>query len=666
MNSRILHARRITLLALALALAPAALRAEVTRVEITSRTDVLGGKSFGEVGPYEKLVGKIYFALDPQNPHNKTIVDLDKAPRNGQGKVEFSADLVVLRPKDPSRGNGVLFFDIVNRGNGLVLGSFNRGTRSANSPPEAEYGDGLLMREGYTIVAVGWELALPNGLTALYPPIATDNGRPITGWISNWFIPTGADPTFQLTSSYWTGFRAYPPLDPENPEYRLTERLGFYGEPRVVTRENWQFGRIVGGKLVYDPQYLFRETRFNAGYTYELRYQTKDPRVAGLGFAAVRDAASAFKYNRDGVITGRYAYAFGASQTGRYLRAFLHEGFNTDERDRQALDAVFIHTGSASLGSFNERFAQPNEGGFFSTSPFPYLYEVTKDPVTGKMDGLGARVPAGQHPKVFITNSSFEYWGNGRAAALNHIALEGRQDLPLPENVRVYLLAGAQHGAGAFPPPDTGAQLKGNSNDYRWALRALLGGMDRWVRKGEAPGPSQIPKFANQTLVAQSEIKFPRVPGIQWPYKVAGGYRSDLPGPPLSHPLPFFVPEVDSDGNETSGIRLPDVAVPLATYTGWAFRSERIGAPTELLPLIGSYIPFARTRVEREKSGDPRPSVAERYASRADYLRRIDDAARQLVNQRYALQEDVGPIVDRAARHWDLLLGAGKSSADGK
>lgn len=647
--------------ALALLLVPAALRAEVTRIEISSRSDVLDGKSFGATGKYEQLVGKAFFAVDPRHPRNRIIVDLDKAPRNAKGQVEFWADVSILKPKDPSRGNGVLFFDIINRGNSVLLGTFNRADASA------PLGDEFLMREGYTLVTVGWETDVAEGRPALHPPVATDRGQPITGRLSNWFIPSDASPTFDLTASYWTGFRVYPPLESQGGDAVLTERVGFFGERKLVERETWQFGRPgADGKLVNDPHHVYLKTGFKPGYTYELSYPAKDPLIAGLGFAAVRDVASAFKYDRSAVVTGRFAYAFGSSQTGRFLREFVYEGFTTDERDRQAFDAIHSHIAGVARGNFNKRFAQPNEGGFFATTWFPFVYDVTKDPATGKVDGLGARIAAGVRPKIFITNSSSEYWGKGQVAALNHVSIDGRQDLREAENVRIFLLASTQHGAGRLPPPDTGGQLKGNANDYRWAMRALITGLDGWVRKGEVPPPSQHPRLSNGTLVAQKDIKFPGIPGVQWPHNVPGGHRGDLPGPLTSHPLPFLVPQVDTDGNETGGIRLPDISVPLATFTGWAFRSERIGAPGELIANTGSYIPFAATRAERERKSDPRPSIAERYSSRTEYLRRVEEAARRLVGERYVLQADVAAIVNRAADHWDLLMGTAASSVGGQ
>jgi hypothetical protein len=626
-----------------LTLAPAVGYAEVKRIEIASRTDVENGTPFGAAGAYEHLAGTVYFALDPNNARNKAIVNLEKAPRNAQGEVEFSADLSIFRPKDASRGNGVLLFDIVNRGGSVALGDLNRAER------DGEIGDGFLMREGYTIVAVGWQFDVPENEIGIDPPIATEKGKPILGTISTWFIPNQATPTVSFAAN-----GVYAPVDPGGAQHRLTERDGFYGTPALVPRGNWAFGgRDEAG--VGDWRSLFLKTGFKPGVTYELTYQTKDPPVAGVGFAAVRDLASAFKHSPDALVSGRYAYAFGRSQTGRFLRAFLHEGFNTDERERPAFDALFIHVAGGAFGSFNENFAQPNDSRFFTTV-FPYRYKMERDPATGKMGGLGARVPKGADPKIFIVNSSAEYWGGGRVAAMTHVSLDGRQDVEDAENVRNYMLAGTQHGAGRLPAAQTPGQFRGNTNDYRWAQRALLVALDAWVRTGLMPPASRHPRLSDRTLVAQRDIRFPDIRGVQWPYDVPGGYRTDLGGAPMRHALPFLVPQVDADGNETGGIRLPEVAVPLAATTGWAFRSERVGAPQQLLTNTGSYIPFPATRAERDKNGDPRPSIAERYSGRADYLGRVEAAARHLAEERYVLPGDVNAIVERAGRHWDLLV----------
>jgi hypothetical protein len=227
--------------------------------------------------------------------------------------------------------------------------------------------------------------------------------------------------------------------------------------------------------------------------------------------------------------------------------------------------------------------------------------------------------------------------------------------------VRVYLIAGTKHGAGSFPPADNGGEFKENTNDYRWAQRGLLAALDAWVRQGTAPPASQHPKLSDLTLVARDDLRFPAIPGVKWPAHVPGGYRSDVAGPYSA--LPFMVPKVDADGNDIAGIRLPEQALPLATLTGWQFRSERIGAPNVLIAMAGAYIPLPATRAEREKAKDPRPAIAERYASKADYLKRIQESAAALATQRYVLKQDVAAIVESAGRHWDSLMAPARTTS---
>jgi hypothetical protein len=649
-----MRTRAFALLGLALISATPA-RAEVTRVDIQRREDVLGGKAFGNAGPYEKLVGKVHFAVDPTNPHNTIIVDLDKAPKNAEGRVEFSSDLYILRPKDPSRGNGVLFFDVVNRGNKQLLRAFSRGGAAADPTTEADFGDAYLLHQGYTLVAVGWQfdVAKGRGLVGFDAPMATDGGKSITGWVRMWFVSNAPALSFEYVSNGYNT-RAYPPLDLNSPQYRLTEREGIYAPVRLVPRDEWQFARLENGKPVADPNWIHVKSGMRAGLTYEVAYETKDPPVAGLGMAAVRDMASSLKYGANPIAPGRYAYMYGSSQTGRLIRQIVYEGFTIDEQGRKAFDGAFVNTGATGMGSFNERFAQPNELGSFTQTRFPFLYKTTIDPLTGRQDGLGARIPAGLEPKLMLFDSASEYWDRGRVAALRHTSLDGRQDVEDSPNVRVYLLAGTKHGAGSFPPADNGGEFKENTNDYRWAQRGLLAALDAWVRQGTLPPASQHPKLSDLTLVARDDLRFPAIPGVKWPAHVPGGYRSDVPGPYSA--LPFMVPKVDADGNDLAGIRLPEQAVPLATLTGWQFRSERIGAPNVLIAMAGAYIPLPTTRAERDKAKDPRVPIAERYASKADYLKKIQESAAALATQRYILKQDVAAIVESAGRHWDSLM----------
>jgi hypothetical protein len=637
--------------------APRPTRAEVTRVEIASRSPVLDGKSFGEVGPYEKIIGKVFFSVDPANSHNKRIVDLEKAPRDAAGSVGFSADLYVLAPKDAARGNGVAFFDVLNRGRKNILRDFNHAPQVLDPTAEADFGDGFLMRQGYTLVWVGWQFDIPRrgGLMALDAPPVLDQGKPITGRVSTTFTPNTSDPTYRLDDmGRYADTTGYTPLDPSSPMNMLTVRDGFLGAPRIIPRDEWQFGRMKDGQLAPDISALYLKDGYQPGHAYELSYEAKGAVVAGVAFAALRDMATAVKHEHGGPITARHVYAFGPSQDGRLLREFLYEGFNVDEQGRPAFDGIIANiAGSSRGGDFNSRFARPNGLGFFVASLFPYLDSDQQDPVTGRTDGLLTHLTPEQRPKIFYTNGSGEYWGGGRAAALTHTTLDGHADAISPDNVRIYLFAGTQHVPGGFLASQGEGQQKPNPNDYSWAHRALLVAMDRWVRDGRAPPESRHPQLSDKTLVPRDKIDFPPIPGVRSPLSIPAGYRADLEGSSTAHPLPLLVPQVDGDGNELAGIQLPDVAVPLATYTGWNFRSPSIGEPTELLPLTGSYIPFPVTRRAREATQDPRFSIEERYGSRTRYQALVTDRASALVGEGYLLSDDLSTVVDRALARWD-------------
>jgi hypothetical protein len=653
MNFPLSRASVLAVLGFLLVLIPAPSGAELVRVAITSRVDVLQGRSFADAGPYEKIQGKAYFAIDPANPRNQVIADLALAPRNSEGRVEFSADLFILKPKDPARGNGVVFFDVVNRGRFRLLSTFS-GAVAADDPTEEEhFGDASLLRGGFTLVAVGWQFDVPDALIGVQAPIPTNSGQAIQGWVREWFITDKPADSFN-----WTGGNAtkgYLPVDVENPDYRLTAREGMFAARRLIPRADWKFGRLVDGRHVADSNHLTLKDGFKPGLTYELAYRSQNPPVAGVGFAAVRDMASAMKYQPGIVAPGKLAYMYGVSQTGRALRQIIYEGFTIDEQGRKVFDAAFIKTGGASMARFNERFALVNSLGVFTETQFPFQYQVTTDPVTGKRDGLGARIPAGLEPKIVTFDTGSEYWDKGRLGALRHASVDGTADLADAPNVRVYYVAGSRHGSGRVPATDSGGQLKSNPLDYSWAERSLMEALDSWVREGKEPPESRHPRFADGTMVHHHQLEFPAVPGVQWPTHVPGGYRWDVETP-LS-PMPFLLSQVDADGNETGGIRLPEQQVPLGTLTGWLFRSERIGAPHTLMVNAGGYLPFAVTRADRVRTGDPRLSIEERYSGRADYLTKVEEVARRLARERYVLERDVPAILEAAGRHWDWRMG---------
>src|SRR5688572_9187678 len=580
--------------------------AEVTKVTITARTPVADGQVFGSTGAYEKLVGTIEFALDPSDRHNKAIVDLEHAAKGPDGKVHFTADLFVLQPADPARGNGVLLFEISNRGSKGMLGRFNRAQNNGDPTTAAHMGDGFLMREGYTLVWVGWQfdVAAPN--LRIEAPAVNVPGRVRVTTIQN-------EKRTDATLNDLPG--DYVPVDPDEPGATLTVRQLFRDRPTPLPRSSWRFGSLAQNGR---PR-LILDTGFEPGRIYEVDFAAKGARVAGVGFAAIRDAASAFRYRTDLPVRGRSAYVFGISQSGRFLRQFLHDGFNTDERDRKVFDLVWPHIAGAGQGSFNERFALPGHSSFTATR-FPYT-DLEQADATGRRDGLLARYSTALQPKVIYTNTPVEYWGQGRAAALTHTSLDGTRDLTLPDNVRSYLLAGTQHGEAAFPPAGGQGQALPNPMPQGDVMRALLRVAHRWA-SGGAPAPLSVyPTFREGTLTPYDRISFPALPGVTSPRLVEG--------PPA--PLPFLVPQVDQDGNEIAGIRVPELSVPLATTTGWNFRAERVGNPTTIVALTGSYIPFPRTVAEKMAKNDPRLSIEERYKGKEDYLTRIRAAAMLLV-----------------------------------
>jgi alpha/beta hydrolase family protein len=347
-------------------------------------------------------------------------------------------------------------------------------------------------------------------------------------------------------------------------------------------------------------------------------------------------------------VRGRLAYVFGISQSGRFLRQFLHDGFNADERERRVFDAVWPHIAGAGQGSFNERFAMPGYSSFPATR-FPFT-DLPQEDDTGRRDGLLAAYGAAQRPKIFYTNTSVEYWGQGRAAALTHTSIDGRRDADVPDNVRIYLLAGTQHGEAAMPPNQGSAQALPNPTPQGNVMRALLKVLHAWAATDVAPPASRYPRLSDRTLTRADRVRFPAIPGVGDPRTIE---KPAITSGTRRVPLPLLVPQVDADGNELAGIRVPEQAVPLATTTGWNFRAERVGNPRDIYALAGAYLPFAKTRADREKSDDGRRAIDERYRSKEDYLERVRQAAMKLVDERLLLAEDVENTVERAGRHWD-------------
>ena len=668
---------RILTAILLVVIASSSAAAEVVRIDVQSRADVAAGKSFGATGPYEKVSGRIYFEVDPSNDANKIITDIAKAPRNTRGRVEFSSDFFLIKPKEIARGNGTLLYEVSNRGGKGMLGFYNRATGSVNPTSDEEMGDGFLMRHGFTLLWVGWQFDPPKreGLVRVYPPVTTDNGKPLVGIVRSEVIVARVAFDASLADR---DHLAYPVADPDDPANTLSVRDTIEGARRFIPKSEWKFARVSNGLPVPDRTRVYLAAGFQPSKIYEVVYKSQNPPMAGAGPAAVRDAISHLKYasaDELSIPAGsiQRSIAFGVSQSGRFLRTYLYYGFNEDERRRKVFDGVMAHVAGGGRGSFNLRFAQPSRDGhpflnkFYPTDIFPFTDIAQTDPQTGEKDGLLLRVKPEFMPKIFYTNSSYEYWG--RAASLIHTAIDGRTDAPVPDNTRIYMFAGGQHGTGAFPPRRSIGQQLNNPNDYRWSMRSLLLAMHRWIRDEAAPPPSRYPRIDGRTLVPLESLAFPMVPGVRKPSEPHKAYRVfygldfaskgiiSVDPPEANGSYPILVPQVDSDGNELAGVKMPEVAVPLATYTGWNLFNAESGPSTLLSSMQGSYIPLPRTRIDRERANDPRPSIEERYQSRDHYLALVSAAAQELVRQAYLLEEDVAAIVERANGHWNLAMG---------
>ena len=634
--------------------------ARVVKLLVEHRETVLNGKSFGKAGTYEKLVGTVEFALDPALAINKNIVDLDKAPRNGRGEVEFTADFYMLKPVDAARGNGRLFDEIGNRGGKAMLSYFQKAKNSRDPETAEEFGDGALMNQGYTLLWMGWQWDVPQGQMRMDMPIATDHGKTITGLVRGNFIPNDHSPTQPLADR---NHFAYAIDDPDSSDNVMTVRDRPTDPPQTIARSRWHF---VGGDSVA------LDGGFELGRIYDVIYRSRDPRVTGTGLAGMRDLVSFLKHDTTDAnpMPGlRYAYGWGVSQSGRYLRHFLYEGFNEDEQGRKVFDGVIDEVGGAGRGSFNHRFAQASRDAeeffniFYPADMFPFTDGVETDPETGKTDSLMARAEARHvRPKVIHIFSNSEYFN--RAGSLIHTDMTGTRDIEPPPDTRIYFVSSGPHAFGPFPPVKAeGAAALNNPVQRNPIVRALLKDLDQWVVDGVPPPPNRIPHIADGTLVPTEKAGWPKIPGVQFPVPYLKTYRLDF-GPEwdkgiVSEPPKVgkiyvgLVPAVDSNGNSRAGIRLPAIEVPVGTYGGWNFRDPAIGSPDQLFGEMGSFHPFARTKAERIASGDSRLSVEERYTSRQAYETKAAAVARQLVKDRFLLPEDEQEPVDQAVALYD-------------
>ena len=648
-------------------------QAAVERIEVLVREPFADGHRFGDVGAYERLKGRIHYTIDPEDPANQAIVDLDLAPKDDRGLVTFAGDFILLRPMDPERGNRTLLYEVNNRGGLGLLPMFNDGARSNNPQTQDHAGDGLLFEQGYTMLWSAWNWDVVEGADRLLIdlPIAEQDGRPVTGPVAAEFVlaqPASSAPFM------WGFSKGYPPVALDDPNAVLTWRDEPDGERRTIPRQNWRFSDLDTSRTPPQPTRITADEPFVPGRLYEVVYQAREPRVVGLGLAGIRDAISFFRYTHEPTSPSlERALIFGISQSGRVINHMIWQGFHRDEAGRSIIDGAFVHVAGAGKGSFNHRFAQTTrhpshlEDQQYPADVFPFTTVATTDPVTGRRGSMLALAREnGMIPKIFYTTTSTEYWT--RAASLLHTDVQGQEDIEMAPETRLYFFAGAQHGNWSWDVRGPYEHCT-NAFDHRIGMRALLKALRQWVEGENEPPDSRYPTFGNATLgtVADYLERFPDIPNVRRPSGNLRPPRLDL-GPrfadegivdiqpaKLGQAFVTTVPLPDSDGIDLGGIRLPEIAVPVATHTGWNLRRAETGAPTKLARWSGSMLPFPADETARAKAGDPRRSLALRYRSRDDYAQKIKEAADQLVDQRLLLARDVAPITEAALKRFDRV-----------
>jgi hypothetical protein len=686
----------------------------ITRFVVQRKEIFAAGHEFPITGAYEKLVGKVYGEVDPKKPLNKVIVNLDKAPRNRRGRVEYWSDFCILKPGDMARGNGKIFYDAPNRGGKRIVAFLNDAPQSNDPSTIEDAGNGFLMRQGYTVVWCGWQgdLMPQKNWLVMGVPTATNHGEAIVRRVRTEIVVEEKGIKSQPLSGD-ERVKSYEAASRDKSQASLTVREKSYGKRIPVASSEWEFASCVtaspGGKETIRPSAkdLYRRAGFKPGHIYEFIYPAKNPLVLGLGFAVVRDLISFLRYEmkdargkpnplaiakqtvplirsrfdgpplylpssrgenkrRENKITGiSYAYGWGRSQSGRFLRDFVYHGFNEDESRRKVFDAIAPHVAGGGRLFLNYEFARPVTSSQQHTNQlepelFPHAYNILKDAQTGRRDGILKRPKT--DPYVFHTQTSTEYWQ--KRGCLAHTDGKGR-DITPPDKVRIYVIASAQHNSpfGSEPAKNGTRQLV-NPLPAGDVLRALMVAMDLWVTQKIPPPPSQYPRVGDGTLVRPdlSSTRFPKIPGVRFDglhnRQLFLDYgRHILLGRMDVHPprqvgkglYKILVPKVDAEGNDVAGIRLPAIQVPIGTYTGWNLQPRRL-AMDELSGLLGSYIPFAKTKADRRQTGDPRLSIQERYKDHADYVRQLSCAARRLVDERFLLPEDAERMIDEAKK----------------
>jgi hypothetical protein len=653
--------------------------ARITRIQIiATESPTFGGYSWPGVGQYEKIVGKAFGEVDPTDPKNAVVVDIALAPRNVRGNVEYAFDFYILKPIDLTRGAHKMMYEPPNRGS-KTWSAFARvpgGNDPGSITDPLVLANAFLMPRGYTMVWSGWDKSAGSNTanfnaTITLPTARNPSGSSIIG------------PAYEYIVSSATSFTlSYGAATLDKTAAKLTHRVHLNDAPVVIPASGWEYTSASGTAIRLLPA----GTPFVANDIYEFSYTAKDPTVNGLGFAAVRDWNAWLRYEAmddlgapnplAGDVTRIYSAVL--SQPGRMLNDFRYLGFNQAENGRIVFDGMMQWIAAGDGLNMNYRFSQPNrternrQDHLYLEGVFPFANVTTTDPISGRTDSRYARCLAtGTCPRSVEVNSANEYWV--KAGSLLHTDPTGTTDLPDSPFTRNFLISSHQHGVGNAAVKGACQQFL-NPLDSGPVQRALFIALDEWV-DGQAPPASRVPRLSDGTLVPplpQSAVGFPDIPGVTYTGLKTTRYLFDY-GPsfyttgiatinpplvtapyqdnPLNGPIyPSFVPKTDSDGNDIAGVRLPDVTVPLATYTGWALRSGP--QANDGCEAAGQYIPFARTEADRLASGDPRPSVEERYPSFGEYYSEVIRAIDGLVKTRLMLCED-------AEREQARLLQAG-------
>jgi hypothetical protein len=685
--------------------------ARVVRFVVEQRRSFASGIEWGFAGPYERLDGTAYMEVDPRNPVNTVIVNLDKAPKNERGMVEYSSPFFILKPVDMRRGNRKIWYGINNRGNKSEIGNraFPAPTGDSNNPlTVADVGaNNILLRLGYAIVDAGWQGDVAPGNNRLVPnfPVATQpDGSPIVERLrieySDRTIPdVGA---FTLTLEGNPAFVSYETADTDTAHSTLTVRDDVSAPRMPIASDRWAFGSCPDGPGSLKPSTtdICLYDGFRADKLYELIYPAMNPKVMGLGYAVTRDIGSFLRnQTQDDVgnpnplrlgprqVGIRRAYSSGTSSTAMYQRDYLLLGFNEDEAQRKVFDAAIIYHGGAHRLFANVEFADPNiysrqddRHDFLSYSHPPFTFAVTTDPVSGIHDGILKRPET--DPLVFQIDGEGEFWQ--WQDELNVVDGLGNP-LPIPDNARLYLNTGFSHinVAGLLSPPmDPGIcqNLRQSNAGVSAALRALTIAIDEWADQGIDPPPSNYPRVEDGTAVTLNDYlaAFPAIPGAAVPtvlseldflnfgplFSPVGGVLTILPPLPGPHYPIILVPKPDADGVGFAGIRSMQIRAPIGTNVGWNVRAPGHRAPNLCGPTTtpGSFMPFASTMADRLANGDPRLSLEERYGSHRGFVRAVRRAGRELVRERFLLPEDADAFV-RSAQASDVLVGIGTEEA---